>query len=139
MIRGIRCSATLLEANLSAENRAGHRITFARSTHYASLKSPLPQPLSHHKALNCDDAKVNGIGHRPWSDQHFSERLQSHSALAEYGLERTRVRKNTSNQQTLSRRRFASAYDLVPGRYQAWLGVRFLTNAENTGNDDDSA
>ena len=100
------------------------------------------EPTAHVMASELYMAFVEWLtanGHRPWSDQHFSERLQSHSALAEYGLERTRVRKNTSNQQTLSRRRFASAYDLVPGRYQAWLGVRFLTNADNTGNDDDSA
>jgi hypothetical protein len=37
MIRGIHCCTTILGANLSPENQQVHRITFARSTHNASL------------------------------------------------------------------------------------------------------
>jgi hypothetical protein len=61
-IRGICCSTILLQANLSAENAAGHQITFAGSTYFTQSKSSLPQPLPTKYALTCDDAKVNGIG-----------------------------------------------------------------------------
>jgi hypothetical protein len=61
MIRGNRCSTILLRANLGAENRYGHHITFSESTHLASTEHAVPQQLSTQKALTCDDAKVNGI------------------------------------------------------------------------------
>jgi hypothetical protein len=31
----------------------------------ASIEHALPQQLQPHKALNCNDAKVNGIGIKP--------------------------------------------------------------------------
>src|SRR6478609_2902875 len=71
MIRGIRCSTTILEANLSPENHRGHQITFARSTHNASSKTSPLQHLSRMKGidLTCGDGKVNGIAIHTGSDQ----------------------------------------------------------------------
>ena len=61
IIRGNRCSTILLRANLSPENRYGHHITFSGSTHSTSIEHAVPQQLSPQIALNCNDAKVNGI------------------------------------------------------------------------------
>jgi hypothetical protein len=65
ILRGIDCSTRFVAANLRPENRPGHHITFARSTHSASTEHALSQQLSTQEALTCDDAKVNGIGMKP--------------------------------------------------------------------------
>jgi hypothetical protein len=51
-------------SNLSPENRYGHHITFSGSTHSTSIEHAVPQQLSPQTALNCNDAKVNGIAIR---------------------------------------------------------------------------
>src|SRR6476619_748685 len=59
MIRGIRCSTTILEANLSPENDRGHQITFARSTHNASSKTSPLQHLSRMKGIDLRRRKIS--------------------------------------------------------------------------------
>ena len=85
MIRGIRCSTTIPEANLSPENHRGHQITFARSTHNASSKTSPLQHLSRIKALTCEDGKVNGIAHKTRDVSLHG--LGSHSDLEGEGAE----------------------------------------------------
>ncbi len=75
---------------------------------------------------------LNTNGHRPWSDQRFSERLRDHSAFVKHRLERRRVTPSKTSQQTLSRRPGTYAMAASSGQYTAWFGVRFRTSQDNT-------
>lgn len=78
-------------------------------------------------------AWLGGAGAATWNDQTFIARLTEHSVLGEH-LERRRLRHNKLTQQTLSRR-WSMAQTTPPGRYFAWLGVRFRT-ADDDSNED---
>lgn len=68
-------------------------------------------------------------GHRPWSDQSFTSRLQQHPEAVSHGVVKERVRTS----QPGLHRRSGSHSEVIgnSGKYMAWIGVRFRTEDDN--------
>ena len=79
-------------------------------------------------------AWLGGAGAATWNDQTFIARLTEHCVLGEQ-LERRRLRHNKLTHQTLSRR-WSMVQTTPPGRYFAWLGVRFRTADDDCKEDE---
>lgn len=75
-------------------------------------------------------------GHRPWSDKLMTSRFASHDVLRGHHVEKRQVRAYSVGKQPSRPAvdRFHTRKQ-VPARYQAWLGLRFRTDADDDAQD----
>lgn len=82
----------------------------------------IPSPAHHVSAKEMHDVFstwLSGQGKPQWSAQTFTERFESHDQVTGAGITKSRTYNTTPGH---SIRNFS---DTVPGRFRAWMGVRF--------------
>jgi hypothetical protein len=72
--------------------------------------------------LDAFNGHITGRGHRAWAAETFTARFEVHSAVRDAGVAKIRPRRGQEPE--LSRPPGGGWRD-VPGRYQAWSGVKF--------------